>query len=56
MRDLSTSAVFTLKVNGVTVAEKDLSKSVSVEAIFTRFAWGEKSGKVFFDNFSFDAL
>ena len=55
MRDLASNPVFTLKVNGVTVAETTLSGSVSLKAVFTRFAWGEKSGRVYFDNYYFGA-
>lgn len=56
MRNISSSPVYTLKVNGVTVAENNLSGSHTLSAIFTRFAWGEKSGKVYIDNYYFGTI
>ena len=49
----TTSANLTLKVNGTEVTSVELNKSISLKAILARFAWSERSGKVYFDNILF---
>ena len=49
----SVNAVLTLKINGKLVETVSLGKSITIGSVMTRFAWGERSGKVYFDNLFF---